>query len=153
MVECVEPKDADWIIISTPNDLHHEQVEYWLSQRKNVFCEKPLTLTRRSAEALFSLADFFNVKLYVDDVFSWRKEDEYVIEDTNKFTWMKPNQKDENYIDRLAYHHFYMWVGDEDIDVKSVTGDLNNFEIELEDGRVAEFSYGCLLYTSPSPRD
>ena len=142
MVEYVEPKDADWIIISTPNDLHHEQVEYWLSQRKNVFCEKPLTLTRRSAEALFSLADFFNVKLYVDDVFSWRKEDEYVIEDTNKFTWMKPNQKDENYIDRLAYHHFYMWVGDEDIDVKSVTGDLNNFEIELEDGRVAEFSYG-----------
>ena len=142
MVEYVEPKDADWIIISTPNDLHHEQVEYWLSQRKNVFCEKPLTLTRRSAEALFSLADFFNVKLYVDDVFSWRKEDEYVIEDTNKFTWMKPNQKDENYIDRLAYHHFYMWVGDEDIDVKSVTGNLNNFEIELEDGRVAEFSYG-----------
>jgi len=142
MVEYVEPKDADWIIISTPNDLHHEQVEYWLSQRKNVFCEKPLTLTRRSAEALFSLADFFNVKLYVDDVFSWRKEDEYVIEDTNKFTWMKPNQKDENYIDRLAYHHFYMWVGDDDIDVKSITGDLNNFEIELEDGRVAEFSYG-----------
>ena len=142
MVECVEPKDADWIIISTPNDLHHEQVEYWLSKRKNVFCEKPLTLTKRSAEALFSLADFFGVKLYVDDVFSWRKEDEYVIEDTNKFTWMKPNQKDENYIDRLAYHHFYMWVGDEDIDVKSVTGDLNNFEIELEDGRVAEFSYG-----------
>ena len=142
MVEYVEPKDADWIIISTPNDLHHEQVEYWLSQRKNVFCEKPLTLTKRTAEALFSLADFFGVKLYVDDVFSWRKEDEYLIEDTNKFTWMKPNQKDENYIDRLAYHHFYMWVGDEDIDVKSVTGDLNNFEIELEDGRVAEFSYG-----------
>ena len=35
-----------------------------------------------------------------------------------------------------------MWVGDDDIDVKNVTGDLNNFEIELEDGRVAEFSYG-----------
>ena len=51
MVEYVEPKDADWIIISTPNDLHHEQVEYWLSQRKNVFCEKPLTLTKRSAES------------------------------------------------------------------------------------------------------
>ena len=142
-VEWVEPKNADWIIISTPNDLHHEQVEYWLSQRKNVFCEKPLTLTKRSAEALFSLADFFGVKLYVDDVFSWRKEDEFFLEDgVNKFTWKKPNQKDENYIDRLAYHHFYMWVGDEDVDVKSVTGNLNNFEIELEDGRVAEFSYG-----------
>ena len=142
MVEYVEPNDADWIIISTPNDLHNEQVEYWLSQRKNVFCEKPLTLTKRSAESLFSLADFFGVKLYVDDVFSWRKEDEFIIEDTNKFIWKKPNQKDKNYIDRLAYHHFYMWVGDDDIDVKSITGDLNNFEIELEDGRVAEFSYG-----------
>ncbi len=50
-----------------------------------------MTLTKRSAEALFSLADFFGVKLYVDDVFSWRKEDEYIIEDTNKFTWKKLN--------------------------------------------------------------
>ena len=44
-VQFVEPDDAEWIIIATPNDLHYEQVEYWLSQRKNVFCEKPLTLT------------------------------------------------------------------------------------------------------------
>ena len=33
-VEFVKPNDADWIIISTPNDLHHEQVEYWLSQEE-----------------------------------------------------------------------------------------------------------------------
>ena len=143
MVYYVPPAEADWIIISTPNDLHHEQVEYWLSQRKNVFCEKPLTLTKRTAEKLFSLADFFGVKLYVDDVFSWRKEDEFLIEDgINEFTWMKPNQKDKNYIDRLAYHHFYMWVGDSDFEVKSVTGDFDNFEVELDDGRVAAFSYG-----------
>ena len=30
-VEFVEPTKADWIIISTPNDLHYEQVEKWLS--------------------------------------------------------------------------------------------------------------------------
>ena len=36
-VKWVEPKDADWIIISTPNDLHYEQVAYWLGQKKNVF--------------------------------------------------------------------------------------------------------------------
>ena len=57
-VQFVEPDEADWIIIVTPNDLHHEQVEYWLSQRKNVFCEKPLTLTIDTAKELFSLADF-----------------------------------------------------------------------------------------------
>ena len=70
-VKFVEPNDADWIIISTPNDLHSDQVETWLSKKKNVFCEKPLTLTESTARGLFSLADFFNVKLYVDDVFSW----------------------------------------------------------------------------------
>ena len=74
-VEFVEPTKADWIIISTPNDLHYEQVEKWLSKRKNVFCEKPLTLTERTAKGLFSLADFMGVKLYVDDVFKWHNID------------------------------------------------------------------------------
>ena len=40
-VEIVDNEEADWIIISTPNDLHYEQVKYWLNKKKNVFCEKP----------------------------------------------------------------------------------------------------------------
>ena len=47
------------------------------------------------------------VKLYVDDVFSWRKEDEFIIEDTNKFTWKKPNQKDENDIMDLLLKNLF----------------------------------------------
>jgi len=39
-VTFVSPNDADWIIISTPSDLHSVQVETWLSKKKNVFCEK-----------------------------------------------------------------------------------------------------------------
>ena len=70
-VQFVSSTDADWIIISTPNDLHYEQVKYWLTQKKNVFCEKPLTLTYETSEELFNLADKNNVRLYVDDVFSW----------------------------------------------------------------------------------
>ena len=90
-VQFVEPDEADWIIISTPNDLHYEQVEHWLSQRKNVFCEKPLTLTYDSAKELFSLADFMGVKLYVDDVFKWyhHKNDLNWIESYNDFKWHK----------------------------------------------------------------
>ena len=79
IVDFVEPKEADWIIISTPNDLHYEQVSYWLGKRKNVFCEKPLTLTYKSAKELYDFADNMGVKLYVDDVFSWR--DDYDIYD------------------------------------------------------------------------
>ena len=77
-----------------------------------------------------------NCKLYVDDVFSWR--DDYVIyDDMNYFVWTKPNQKDYNYLDRLAYHHFYMWVQDSDFEVESIEGQADDFKIRLEDGRTA----------------
>jgi hypothetical protein len=141
LVEFVKPNEADWIIISTPNDLHYEQTKYWLTQGKNVFCEKPLTLSYESAVELFEIADTFQTKLFVDDVFCWR--DDYVIyDDVNHFVWTKPNQKDYNYLDRLAYHHFYMWVQDSDFEVESIEGHLDDFKIRLEDGRVAEFKYG-----------
>ena len=141
LVEFVEPNDADWIIISTPNDLHFEQTKYWLTQGKNVFCEKPLTISYDNAVELFEIADTFQTKLFVDDVFCWR--DDYVIyDDVNHFVWTKPNQKDYNYLDRLAYHHFYMWVQDSDFEVESIEGHLDDFKIQLEDGRVAEFKYG-----------
>ena len=141
MVSFVEPNDADWIIISTPNDLHYEQTKHWLSQGKNVFCEKPLTLSYDSAVQLYEIADSFKVKLYVDDVFTWR-DDYPIYNDMNYFVWTKPNQKDYNYLDRLAYHHFYMWVEDTDFEIKSIEGQLDDFKIELEDGRVGEFKYG-----------
>ena len=141
LVKFVEPDEADWIIISTPNDLHYEQTKYWLTQGKNVFCEKPLTISYDSAVELYEIADTFNTKLYVDDVFTWR-EDYVIYDDMNYFVWTKPGQKDYNYLDRLAYHHFYMWVEDTDFEIKSIEGQLDDFKIELEDGRVGEFKYG-----------
>ena len=140
-INFVEPEQADWVIISTPNDLHYEQVMMWLSAGKNVFCEKPLTLSYESAIQLFEFADAMNCRLYVDDVFSWR-DDYPIYDDINYFVWTKPQQKDVNFIDRLAYHHFMMWVGDSDFDIKSVTGESNDFKVELEDGRTAIFNYG-----------
>ena len=140
-INFVEPEQADWVIISTPNDLHYEQVMTWLAAGKNVFCEKPLTLSYESAIQLFEFADAMNCKLYVDDVFSWR-DDYPIYDDMNYFVWTKPEQKDINFIDRLAYHHFMMWVGDSDFDIKSIEGDCDDFKVELEDGRTAMFKYG-----------
>ena len=37
LVGFVDSKDADWIILSTPNDLHYEQTKYWLTQGKMYF--------------------------------------------------------------------------------------------------------------------
>ena len=140
-INFVEPEQADWVIISTPNDLHYEQVMTWLAAGKNVFCEKPLTLSYESAIQLFEFADAMNCKLYVDDVFIWR-DDYPIYDDMNYFVWTKPAQKDINFIDRLAYHHFMMWVGDTDFDIKSIEGDCDDFKVELEDGRTAMFKYG-----------
>ncbi len=113
----------------------------WLTQGKNVFCEKPLTISYDSAVELYEIADTFNTKLYVDDVFTWR-EDYVIYDDMNYFVWTKPGQKDYNYLDRLAYHHFYMWVEDTNFEIKSIEGQLDDFRIELEDGRIGEFKYG-----------
>ena len=140
-VKWVDADEADWIIISTPNDLHYEQVWKYLRMKKNVFCEKPLTLNYKASKELFDFADTMGVRLYVDDVFTWR-DDYDIYDDVNHFVWTKPNQKDTNYIDRLAYHHFYMWVQDTDFEIKDITGEPNDFKIELEDGRVGEFFYG-----------
>ena len=155
-VQFVEPNDADWIIIATPNDLHYEHAEYWLSKRKNVFCEKPLTLTQSSAKGLFSLADFFGVKLYVDDVFHWH--DNLMIDTDTEvdFMWYKYGSFGANIIDNLAYHHFYKWVGSDDIEIESITetsysidGTMVNFRVELEDGRTATFDYSIYDYNGP----
>ena len=81
------------------------------------------------------------VSLYVDNVFAWR-DDYDIYDDVNHFVWTKPNQKDKNYIDRLAYHHFYMWLRDTDFEIRDITGKPNDFKVELQDGRTAEFFYG-----------
>ena len=151
-VKFVEPNDADWIIISTPNDLHSDQVETWLSKKKNVFCEKPLTLTESTARGLFSLADFFNVKLYVDDVFSWY--DNIKIEDDVNFKWYKYGSFNANIIDNLAYHHFYLWTDTTDFNIDDVIVNYQDsnkcsFEITLDNGKVGKFDYDI---TSDNPQ-
>ena len=137
-VELVDPSEANWIIISTPNDLHYEQVKHWLSKGKNVFCEKPLTLTLNTTKELFDLADKQKVKLYVDDIFLWRKD---IIKHPSIFIWNK--EDNTNFIDRLAYHHFYLWVKDKkDIIIKSIRIIHDYvFEIILHDGYKGTFNY------------
>ena len=141
----VEPEEAEWIFLATPNDLHYDQVKYWLNQKKNVFCEKPLTLSYESAKELFELADSQRVALYVDDVFRWR-DDLVTWLHMNKFQWSKSDNT--NFIDRLAYHHFYLWTQDRyDVKVKNVSWDLkwhsvpDMFTVSLYGGESADFDY------------
>ena len=140
MVEYVEPNDADWIVISTPTDLHYEQVKHWLLQDKNVFCEKPLTLSLESTKELYDIAEDNGVRLYVDDVFNWRKD---LPKHPSKFLWSKEDNR--NFIDRFAYHHFYLWLSQKDdlVDIESVDKISEyKFVVTLKSGEQGIFDYG-----------
>jgi predicted dehydrogenase len=42
--------EIDAVVLATPHSLHHRQIAQAAKAGKHVFCEKPLTLTRRNAE-------------------------------------------------------------------------------------------------------
>ena len=43
--------DVEAVVLATPHSLHAEQIEQAVAAGKHVFCEKPLALTRKGAEA------------------------------------------------------------------------------------------------------
>ena len=99
--------DVDWVIVSTPNDTHYEIVKNCLWAGKNVFCEKPLTLTYEQSEKLFRLAKMRNVKLYVDDIQNYRNYDFEIMEhNLVERRKLGGNLRDVLYI--LTYHDLYV---------------------------------------------
>ena len=111
---------VDWVFIATPNSTHYEIVKYCINQRKNVFCEKPLTLTYSESFDLFRLADKNNVKLYVDDVFNYRDETAALKQIINKKDKIKVvwNRESNDKLYDLLYHDLYL--------LYTVLGDINS---------------------------
>lgn len=56
--------DVDGVYIATPHNSHYQYARLALSLGKPVLCEKPITVTAREAEELFSLAQvlFFSCR-------------------------------------------------------------------------------------------
>ena len=115
-----KPELSDWVVIATPNDLHYEHVKKWIEMGKNVFCEKPLTLTHDSSNELYNLAQVHGVRLYVDDVFHWFVEKEIFSSKNITFKWFKYGSFNANIIDNLAYHHFYLWINTKFSEIKNI---------------------------------
>tara|TARA_R110002020_G_scaffold118030_3_gene269904 strand:+ start:1134 stop:2015 length:882 start_codon:yes stop_codon:yes gene_type:complete len=64
-------EDAEFIFIATPVSSHYEICEYFLSQGKRVFCEKPLVVDEQAAANLYNIAEKHNTFLFVDWVFTY----------------------------------------------------------------------------------
>jgi len=55
--EILENKDIDAVILCTPHTLHEQQFLDAIEAGKQVFCEKPFSLTKASAERMVAAAD------------------------------------------------------------------------------------------------
>lgn len=110
---------VDWVFVATPNNTHFDIVKYCLQGKKNVFCEKPLTPSYKQSKKLFNLAKEYSVKLYVSDVFNYRKEKKNIknISKPIKVTW---NKVSNNTLYDLMYHDLYLlwpyWIYSDNIE-------------------------------------
>jgi len=142
--------DVDWVVVSTPNETHYEIVKKCLWFGKNVFCEKPLTLTREQSEKLYDIADMRNVKLYVDDVqnfreVEWELMEDNLIERKKKDNFNHSYYTNKDLLYRLAYHDiYYLYPHIKNSEIKNVIPiDINNklqFKVKFNDITI-EFGY------------
>ena len=142
--------DVDWVVVSTPNETHYEIVKKCLWFGKNVFCEKPLTLTREQSEKLYDIADMRNVKLYVDDVQNFREVhwdlmENNLIERKKKDNFNHSYYTNKDLLYRLAYHDiYYLYPHIKNSKIEKITPiDVDKklqFKIEFNDINI-EFCY------------
>jgi len=142
--------DVDWVVVSTPNDTHCEIVSNCLKNGKNVFCEKPLTPTQEESELLYEMADYYKVKLYVDDVQNWRKIqwdllDDNLIERKKKDNFNHSYYTNKDLLYRLTYHDiYYLYPYIKNLEIEDIIPiDLNNklrFKVKFSQINI-EFNY------------
>ena len=78
-----------------------------MKYNKNIFCEKPLTLSFKQSKKLYKLAKIKKVKLYVDDIQTFYQK-KIVFKKNNFVERKKKGVGDpKNLLYRFAYHDFY----------------------------------------------
>ena len=97
---------VDWVFVATPDKTHFQIVKFLIKNKKNVFCEKPLTLNTSEADFLYKLAKKYKVKLYVNDIENfgrkilYKKRNLIIRENNNRLNY-------RNILNRWFYHDFY----------------------------------------------
>jgi predicted dehydrogenase len=115
--QLIKSENIDWVVVATNTSTHYKIVEFCLLNKKNVFCEKPLTLSYCESKKLYNIAERNKVKLYVSDVFNYRKDIREKIENIDKkmpvnVTWQKDismwKSDSYNFVFNLMYHDIYI---------------------------------------------
>ena len=102
---------ADYIFICTPTPTHYDIAKKCIIRGKNIFCEKPFTGDINRARTLYMMSEKNNTKIFVDNIFLYRKEitniENREIKEI-KFIWNKFEEVfKENLLNTLLYHDLY----------------------------------------------
>tara|TARA_A100001015_G_C14795954_1_gene634975 strand:+ start:109 stop:828 length:720 start_codon:yes stop_codon:yes gene_type:complete len=104
----IDLTDIDWVFVLTPNNTHFRLVSYFLSKKKNVFCEKPLTQSLLKTKYLVKLAKTNKCKLYISDIEIYKNKR---IKKTKKLYVVRKKYSSgstKEILYRLAYHDIYL---------------------------------------------
>ena len=109
LLSTIQLKQVEWVIV-THQMSHFKIVKHCIKNKKNVFCEKPLTLNLYDAKVLYKLANKNKVKLIVSDFSEYKKIN---FKKNNIFVRTKFSSSDQNVLSkrfdllyRFAYHDF-----------------------------------------------
>ena len=101
-------KNYKWVFISSPNKTHYRYAKFFLKNKINVFCEKPLTDKLSQAKKLVFLSKKLNTNLFISEIETFKKK-RIIIKKENfiirkKFSVCSIEEIPKN----LAYHDFYL---------------------------------------------
>ena len=68
--EILNNSNIESVFVCNPIDMHYSTVKILLENKKNVFCEKPLSKSYKESLELFEIAKKNNVTLYVDYIYT-----------------------------------------------------------------------------------
>ena len=104
--------EIDWGIVVTPDKTHFKIVKNFLENKKNVFCEKPLSRSPIECKYLYNLAKKNKVKLYVSDIEIFRKIK--IEKNFTKIIISRGKKTECNFKEilyKLMYHDIYILYG------------------------------------------
>jgi len=100
--------NVDWVFVASPNETHFEIVENCIYKHKNVFCEKPLTLTKMETIDLYRIAEKSGRKIYVDDIHNFREYNIDFKESNSVIRYKSGGGNTRDILYRLTYHDIYL---------------------------------------------
>ena len=101
-------EEIKWVFVLSSNKSHYKICKFYLENKINVFCEKPLTLNYKQSKHLFEIASKNKCVLYVDDIEVFKNK-KITLKKRNFIVRKKMDKGSKiSLFERLFYHDVYL---------------------------------------------